>query len=52
MPKPRPPYPPAYWRKLVVVRAGRNPQELAQEFKCSAQNIPNRVDGRCRRGHA
>lgn len=44
MPKARPPYPPEYRRKLVaLVRAGRNPHELAQEFECSAQTIRNWV---------
>jgi transposase len=45
MPKSRPPYPPEYRRKLVaLVRAGRKPNELAQEFECSAQAIRNWVD--------
>lgn len=44
MPKSRPPYPPEYRRKLVaLVRAGRNPHELAQQFECSAQTIRNWV---------
>ena len=42
MPKSRPPYPPEYRRKiLALVRAGRNPNELAKEFECSAQTIRN-----------
>jgi transposase len=44
MPKSRPPYPPEYRRKIVaLVRAGRNPHELASEFECSAQTIRNWV---------
>ena len=44
MPKARPPYPPEYRRKIVaLVRAGRNPHELASEFECSAQTIRNWV---------
>jgi len=44
MPKSRPPYPPEYRRKIVaLVRAGRNPHELASEFECSAQSIRNWV---------
>ena len=40
MPKSRPPYPPEYRRKIVaLVRAGRNPNELAREFECSAQTV-------------
>src|SRR5690242_849578 len=38
----RPPYSPEYRRKIVaLVRAGRNPNELAKEFECSAQSIRN-----------
>lgn len=34
--KPHPPYPPEYRRRMVeLVRAGRNPSELAREFKVS-----------------
>ena len=44
MPKSRPPYPPEYRSKIVaLVRAGRNPHELAGEFECSAQSIRNWV---------
>jgi transposase len=44
MPKSRPPYPPEYRRKIVaLVRAGRDPHELASEFECSAQTIRNWV---------
>ena len=44
MPKSRPAYPPEYRRKIVaLVRAGRNPHELASEFECSAQTIRNWV---------
>jgi len=44
MPKSRPPYSPEYRRKIVaLVRAGRNPHELASEFECSAQTIRNWV---------
>jgi transposase len=44
MPKARPPYPPEYRRKIVaLVRAGRNPHELASEFECSAQTVRNWV---------
>jgi len=44
MPKSRPAYPPEYRRKLVaLVRAGRNANELAQEFECTAQTIRNWV---------
>jgi transposase len=44
MPTTRPPYPAEYRRKiLALVRAGRNPHELAQQFECSAQSIRNWV---------
>jgi transposase len=44
MPKSRPPYSPEYRRKIfALVRAGRNPNELAKEFECSAQTIRNWV---------
>ena len=44
MPKSRPAYPPEYRRKIIaLVRAGRNPHELASEFECSAQTIRNWV---------
>ena len=44
MPTTRPPYPTEYRRKiLALVRAGRTPNELAQQFECSAQTIRNWV---------
>jgi transposase len=44
MPKSRPPYPPELRRQLVeLVRAGRNPEELAREYEPSAQAIRNWV---------
>ena len=44
MPKSRAAYPPEYRRKIIaLVRAGRNPHELANEFECSAQTIRNWV---------
>ena len=44
MPKSRPPYPPEFKRRLVeLVRAGRNPEELAQKFEPTAQSIRNWV---------
>ncbi|HEX2218777.1 MAG TPA: IS3 family transposase, partial [Gemmatimonadales bacterium] len=40
MPKTRPPYPAEFRRRMVeLVRAGRNPSELAKEFEPSAQAI-------------
>jgi transposase len=42
MPTTRPPYPAEYRRKiLALVRAGRNPHDLARQFECSAQTIRN-----------
>ena len=42
MPKSRPPYPPEFKRRLVeMVRAGRNPEELAEKFEPTAQSIRN-----------
>ena len=42
MPKPRPAYPPEFRRQLIeLVRAGRTPEQLAQEFEPSAQTIRN-----------
>lgn len=42
MPRPRPAYPPEFRRQLLeLVRAGRTPDELAQEFEPSAQTIRN-----------
>ena len=44
MPKTRPPYPPEFREQMVeLVRAGRNPAELAREFQCSVQTIRNWV---------
>ena len=44
MPKSRPPYPPELRRRLVeMVRAGRSPVELAEQFEPSEQCIPNWV---------
>ena len=44
MPKSHAPYPPEYKRRLVeLVRAGRNPEELAAKFEPSAQAIRNWV---------
>jgi len=44
MPKPRPAYPPEFRRQLIeLVRAGRTPEQLAQEFEPSAQTIRNWV---------
>jgi transposase len=44
MPKTRPPYPSEFRQQMVeLVRAGRNPAELAREFPCSAQTIRNWV---------
>ena len=44
MPKSHPPYPPEYKKRLVeLVRAGRNPEELAEKFEPSAQAIRNWV---------
>ncbi len=40
MPGSHPPYPPELRRRLVeLVRAGRNPAELAEEFEPSEQSI-------------
>jgi transposase len=44
MPKTRPPYSPEFRRQMVeLVRAGRDPADLAREFEPSAQAIRNRV---------
>ena len=44
MPKSRPPYPPELRRRMVeLVRAGRSPAELAEEFEPSDQCIRNWV---------
>lgn len=52
MPKTRPPYPPEFRQQMVeLVRAGRTPRELAQEFESSYETIrswvrqANRDDG-------
>ncbi len=40
MPKARPPYSPEFRRQIVdVVRAGRDPDDLAREFEPTAQSI-------------
>jgi transposase len=42
MPQPRPAYPPEFRRQLLeLIRAGRTPEELAEEFEPSAQTIRN-----------
>ena len=53
MPRTRPPYPPEFRRQMVdLVRAGRDPVDLAREFEPSVQAIRNwvaetdRQDGR------
>jgi transposase len=44
MPKPRRPYPPEFRQQLIeLVRAGKSPEALAQEFEPSAQTIRNWV---------
>lgn len=44
MQKSHPPYPPEFRRQMVeLVRAGRNPEELAKEFEPTAQAIRNWV---------
>ena len=44
MPRSHSPYPPQLRRQLVeLVRAGRNPEDLAREFEPSAQAIRNWV---------
>ena len=44
MPKTRPPYAPELRRQMVeLVRAGRDPEELAREFEPTAQSIRNWV---------
>jgi transposase len=44
MPKTRPPYPSEYRRRIVeLVRAGRSPARLAEEFEASDQTIRNWV---------
>jgi len=44
MPRTRPPYPPEFRQQMVgLVRAGRKPAELTEEFGCTAQSIANWV---------
>ena len=44
MAKTRPPYTPEFRQQMVeLVRAGRSPEELAQEFEPTAQSIRNWV---------
>jgi transposase len=44
MPRTRRPYPPEFKRQMIeLVRAGRNPEDLAREFEPSAQSIRNWV---------
>lgn len=44
MGKTRQPYPPEFRRQMVeLVRAGRSPEELAEEFEPTAQSIRNWV---------
>jgi transposase len=53
MPRTRPPYPTEFRRQMVeLVRAGRDPNDLAREFEPSAQAIRNWVGGRPQRGPA
>ena len=40
MPKSRPPYPPEFREQMIeLVHAGRSPEELSAEFRCSSQSI-------------
>ena len=42
MPRSRPPYPPEFREQILeLVKAGRSPEELAQEFEPTAQTIRN-----------
>lgn len=44
MPQSHPPYPLEFRKQMVeLVSAGRNPAELAREFRCSSQAIRNWV---------
>ena len=44
MPRSHPPYPPEFRQQMVeLVRAGRTPNELAQEFEPTAESIRNWV---------
>ena len=46
MAKTRAPYPPEFRRQMVdLVRAGRDPDDLAREFEPTAQSIRNWVAG-------
>jgi len=50
MAKTRPPYPPEFRRQMVeLVRAGRSPEELAQEFESTAQSVRGLLGGVRRR---
>ena len=52
MPKTRLPYSPEFRRQIVdLVRAGRDPSDLAREFEPSAQAIRNWVNLRRFGGH-
>ncbi len=51
MPRARPRYPPEFRQQLVeLARAGRSPEQLAQEFEPSAQTIRNWVRQTARDG--
>jgi len=42
MPKSRPPYPPEFRQRIIeLVRNGRTPESLAEQFEPSAQTIRN-----------
>lgn len=44
MPRTRPPYPPEFREQIIeLVRAGRTPEELAEEYEPSAATIRNWV---------
>ena len=44
MPHPKPPYPAPFRKQMVaLVRAGRKPSELAEEFGCHPSSILNWV---------
>jgi len=44
MPKTRRPYPPEFRRQMIeLVRAGRDPEDLAREFEPTGQSIRNWV---------
>ena len=44
MPKTRPPYAPEFRRQMIdLVRAGRDPDDLAREFEPTSQSIRNWV---------